>query len=90
MNIKGWICLGFAGCIVLWAISLFSSGFGYYNSQVGELLYIKFMGDIVEVTTTEQLNKYASFYMGASIILALFAFYLYRQFLRLVPVQEEV
>jgi hypothetical protein len=90
VNIKGWICLGVAGCFVLWAISLFSSGFGYYNSQVNELLYVKFMGDIVKVTSTEELNKYASYYIGTSIIITLAALYLYRQFLKLVPVQEEV
>ena len=69
MNRKGWICLGVAGCLAVWSISLFGSGYGYYNSQVGQWLYVKFMGDIVKVTTTEELNKYAYLYMGLSIIL---------------------
>ncbi|EGN4536500.1 hypothetical protein IH149_004999, partial [Salmonella enterica subsp. enterica serovar Typhimurium] len=56
MNRKGWICLGVAGCLAVWSISLFGSGYGYYNSQVGQWLYVKFMGNIVKVTTTEELN----------------------------------
>ncbi|MCP8850160.1 MULTISPECIES: hypothetical protein [Bacteria] len=90
MNRKGWICLGVAGCLAVWSISLFGSGYGYYNSQVGQWLYVKFMGDIVKVTTTEELNKYAYLYMGLSIIPAFLALYLYRKFLKIVPVKQEV
>ncbi|ALC88916.1 hypothetical protein AM500_03200 [Bacillus sp. FJAT-18017] len=90
MNKKGWLFLGIAGCLALWAISLFGTGYGYFNSQVGEWLYVKFMGDIIKVTTTAELNKYASFYVGLSIILAFFAFYFYRMFLKLVPVKGGV
>ncbi|MDQ0157943.1 hypothetical protein [Robertmurraya andreesenii] len=85
MNRIGWLCLGVAGCLFLWAISLFGSGFGYYNSPIDGWLYVKFMGEIVKVTTIEELNKYAYLNMGLSGILAFLAFYLYRQFLRLVP-----
>ncbi|EWG08410.1 hypothetical protein [Cytobacillus firmus] len=90
MNRKGWICLGVSVCLAVWAIALFGSGYGYYNSQVNELLYVKFMGDIVKVTTTEELNKYAYLNMGLSIIPAFIAFYLYRKFLKIVPVKVEV
>ncbi|WP_043933837.1 hypothetical protein [Bacillus sp. EB01] len=87
MNRRGWIFLGFAGCLAVWAISLFGTGYGYYNSQVGEWLYVKFMGDIVKVTTTAELNKYASFYVGLSMIVAFFSLFFYRKFLKLVPVK---
>ncbi|TKC18174.1 hypothetical protein [Robertmurraya kyonggiensis] len=90
MNKIGWLCLGVAGGLVLWAITLFSTGFGYYNGQFNEALYVKFMGDIVKVTTTEELSKYGSYYLGLSSILMFCAIFLYRKFLKIVPVNNEV
>ncbi|SOC40265.1 hypothetical protein [Ureibacillus acetophenoni] len=85
---KGWVFLGIAGFLALWSILLFGEGYGYYNSILNDFLYVSFFGEIVKVTTVDELNTYAYLYMALSLIPAILAVYLYRKFLKIVPARE--